>query len=285
MTLARFVYSTLPESEGEQEAEMSRFSAEPVSVADLARGPWRWAQNWHDLIFVHWPIPAESLAPVPARFELDLFDDRAWVSAVAFQLTTRLRGLPRLPLCSSFLELNLRTYVRCGGEKGVWFLSMHGNSRLAVWLGRRLTPLPYRFAHMTMSNRGEVRRFIGTSARRSLVALESFPIGDERPASDDPLDSWLLERYHAFVPDSLRTWQMKVRHAPWQIQPAAGRVAAGPLGDPWQLNLDRPPARIHLSAGLAAWVEPFHPIRSADHHEPALNLHDRAGADLRHQPF
>lgn len=50
--------------------------------------PWVMTQTWHDLLFAHWAINAADLrTKVPAAFDLDLFDGRAWVAVVPFHMT------------------------------------------------------------------------------------------------------------------------------------------------------------------------------------------------------
>lgn len=60
---------------------------------DLSGGRWRMAQRWNDLLFAHWPIPAEEMARLlPAGVEVDTFDGFAWVGVVPFwmdQVRTR----------------------------------------------------------------------------------------------------------------------------------------------------------------------------------------------------
>src|SRR5262249_3186317 len=109
-----------------------RLPAAPAPPAG-GRRPWRWSQHWHDLLFAHWQVPAARLRRhLPAGLDLDTWEGTAWVSVVAFRLGVRLRGLPPLGPGSNFLELNLRTYARLGGEPGVFFLSIHAGSRVAV---------------------------------------------------------------------------------------------------------------------------------------------------------
>ena len=71
-------------------------------------------QTWHDLLFAHWPVPADQVRPyIPPGLELDTFDDTAWLSVVPFRMSgVRPRHLPAVPWLSAFPELNLRTYVR-----------------------------------------------------------------------------------------------------------------------------------------------------------------------------
>jgi uncharacterized protein YqjF (DUF2071 family) len=66
-------------------------------------------QSWHGLLFAHWTIDIALVrAHVPPHFELDLFDDRAWIGVVPFYMTNvSPRGVPALPLISEFAELNV----------------------------------------------------------------------------------------------------------------------------------------------------------------------------------
>jgi uncharacterized protein YqjF (DUF2071 family) len=66
--------------------------------------PWVMTQTWHDLLFAHWPTtPSAMQAQVPAAFELDLFDDHAWIGIVPFHMTNVApRGVPSLPWVSEF---------------------------------------------------------------------------------------------------------------------------------------------------------------------------------------
>ena len=71
------------------------------------------AQSWHDLLFAHWPLPVETLAPlIPPGLTLDTFDGRAWIGVIPFRMSgVRLRGLPPMPGAAAFPELDVRTYV------------------------------------------------------------------------------------------------------------------------------------------------------------------------------
>src|SRR5438105_1472977 len=90
----------------------------------LPSGPWQWEQHWFELLFMHWPVPAQSLRPhVHAGLDLDTWDGSPWVSLVAFRLErVRHRWLPSLGLVDNIIELNLRTYVRYRDEPAIYFL-------------------------------------------------------------------------------------------------------------------------------------------------------------------
>lgn len=236
--------------------------ATEIGISEASPRPFQcqWVQSWRHLLFAHWPAPIRSVQRLlPSGLDPDCFDGQAWVSAVAFHLTTRPTGLPSVPLCSDLWELNLRTYVRCANVAAVTFLSMHGSRRSAVWLGRRLTPLPYAFARISAGNSG-VRRHFRCSDRSGPPLFEAaYEIdGAEFAPEAQSLDAWLLERYVAIVPDRRgRLKSMRVRHPPWRVLPVRAQVSAVGLGRPFGLELDDAPVPVHSAAGLRAEVGPF----------------------------
>ena len=221
----------------------------------------RWFQEWRDVLFIHWRVPPESLLPhLPPGLALDLWKGEAWVSAVAFRLKVRLRGFPAIWPVSTLLELNLRTYVRCGRGPGIFFLGMHADNLLAIVFARCLTPLPYAVAQITYTGQRR-RRFRTSTPAQLLLDAEFEPRGNCRGAAAHSLDAWLLERYRAFVPDRRgRLCRMTVEHPRWQVQDTALAVSAPALSKPWEIKLHPTPDFSHYSPGLAAQLWPFEPL-------------------------
>ena len=130
-------------------------------------------QTWHDLLFAHWPVAAGVLREkVPPELALDLHDGQAWIGVVPFRMSNvGARALPPVPTASTFLELNVRTYVRVRDKPGVYFFSLDAASRLAVAAARTLFQLPYFHADMHLDVTGQEvryesrRRARGPSAR------------------------------------------------------------------------------------------------------------------------
>lgn len=89
----------------------------------LPRHPWVMRMTWSQLLFAHWPVEPEQVAPLlPAGLTLDTRDGKAWVGVVPFFMSdVAPRCCPAIPRFSRFLELNVRTYVTCKGKPGVWF--------------------------------------------------------------------------------------------------------------------------------------------------------------------
>ena len=121
---------------------MSGHRFEPLFLAD-----------WDDAMFLHFAINSEFLRPhVP--FRLDTIDGKAFVSLVAFTMRNmrfhRGGDLTRWltwPIANhSFL--NLRTYVKAGGESGIHFISEWLNHPIATKLGPVSFGLPYRFGEL-----------------------------------------------------------------------------------------------------------------------------------------
>ena len=82
-------------------------------------GPWLISQIWHNLLFIHWPLPPAALQPfIPAGLALDTFDGQAWLGIVPFWITNRFHGLPPIPGTAIFNELNVRTYIIGEGKPG-----------------------------------------------------------------------------------------------------------------------------------------------------------------------
>src|SRR5258708_7385552 len=107
--------------------------------------PWVMTQIWHELLFVHWPIAPNVLRKlVPSILPLDTFDGQCWVGIIPFHMTyVRPRSIPSITALSSFVELNVRTYVTLQGIPGVYFFSLDAGNPIAVALARTFFHLPY----------------------------------------------------------------------------------------------------------------------------------------------
>jgi uncharacterized protein len=53
----------------------------------LPSRPWVLAMQWHDLLFMHWPVPPAVLRPaIPPALELETFDGAAWLGVTPFRM-------------------------------------------------------------------------------------------------------------------------------------------------------------------------------------------------------
>ena len=79
---------------------------------------------------------------LPHQLEPDLYEGKAYVSIVPFVMSDiRFFFSPVLPF-SKLYELNLRTYVRYKGKKGIFFFTLDSNHRLGNFIARNFFHLP-----------------------------------------------------------------------------------------------------------------------------------------------
>lgn len=226
----------------------------------VPRRRWTWRQNWLELLFAHWPVPASRLRHlVPAPLRIQEFAGTSWVGVVPFRMTGVMRRpFPDLPWISAFPELNLRLYVELDGRPGVWFVSLDATNPLAIWAARRLFRLPYHRARISFERERAGVRF--RSARLSNAPPISFS-ADYQPtsapfvAAANSLEAFLVERYCLYAADRRgNLFRAEVHHAPWQLQTAAGRVDAAQLLRAYNIEVGNQPPLLHYSERVTVVV-------------------------------
>lgn len=212
-------------------------SADPLLAARLrereepAGRPQVMWQRWQQLLFLHWPVePAQIQSRLPRGLAVDVWNDRAWLGIVPFDMHgIRPRFLPPVRGISWFLEWNVRTYVVDEhGRHGVWFFSLDCDQPFAVQLARRFFHLNYRHATMLRSTaadgviRDECR--LRAPAQEKPASLIWRPSADQSPAATTPgsFEFYLVERYRLFAHNQRHNRLITgvVRHPPYDLAPA-----------------------------------------------------------------
>lgn len=227
--------------------------------------PWVMRQTWRDLLFAHWPVPAEDLARLmPAGLPPDTFDGTAWVGVVPFVMTgVRPRGFPSVPPISNFPEINVRTYATRGGEPGVYFFSLDAGNALAVGLARALFSLPYFRARFSIQREGatvryDCRRVAGGAG----FAGAYHPAGPEFQAPPGSLEHFLVERYCLYTADRRGTiYRGQIRHPPWRLRVAEAEIARETLADAAGITLLAVPPLLHCAAPQEVVAWPIQRVR------------------------
>jgi uncharacterized protein YqjF (DUF2071 family) len=208
--------------------------------------------DWTDAIFVHFAVDARKMQPL-VPLELDCFDRVAYVSLVAFtqrnlrpSIGGRISQWLAMPLAQHEF-LNVRTYVRHGDTRGIFFLAEWIPNRLAAFIGPRTYGLPYRLGTLDYT---EFHRSV--SAGRHRLSFDVRREGHQRrTCAPGSLDHFLLERYSAFTCRNGITRQFDVAHAPWPITRAGADVIDATLlrssGD-WLDSAEL--ACVHCSPGV-----------------------------------
>ncbi|APW96866.1 hypothetical protein CHINAEXTREME_03370 [Halobiforma lacisalsi AJ5] len=193
------------------------------------RAPHVAAMTWRDGLFAHWPVDPGDLRPhVPDQVTLETRDGRAWVSVLPFVLAdVGLRGSPSI-VRTAFPELNVRTYVRYGGDSGLFFFSIDVGDSVIASLVRRTTRLPVRYARMRIGADGNEVAF---SSRRSRYRTVSGagearfdatygPTGETFRADHGTLEYWLTERRRFYAPERQGVLTGEIAHDRWPLRPA-----------------------------------------------------------------
>lgn len=223
---------------------------------------WALSMRWHDLLFIHWPVPADTVRPLlPPELTLDTYDGRAWIGLIPFRMSgVRPRFLPALPGVGAFEELNLRTYAVAGDRPGVWFFSLDVASRLAVEVARVTYHLPYFRASMRCETEAGWLHYRSRRCDRrgGPAALDARyrPCGPVFQAKSGSLESFLVDRYCLYAADrSGGLWRGEIHHAAWPLQPAELELVTSTMTHAAGLDLDGTPASLLFAACLevVAW--------------------------------
>ena len=193
------------------------------------------AFGWRRLLFANWPVDADRIdAHLPDALSVQTHDGTGWLSVVPFvNVHVRPRGVPkragvRLP------ELNLRTYVTCDGEPGVYFFNLDAQGALSV-LGARLTHhLPYYYARMRVEREGERTTFESRrrhpGARPARFSATYRPTGEAFAAEPGSLAEFLTERRRLFTQGTDGAVRhTDVDHPRWTLYDAAATLRENTL--------------------------------------------------------
>jgi uncharacterized protein len=211
-------------------------------------------QTWYDLLFVHWPIDASSLRSlVPNFLEIDTFHETAWIGVIPLGMRNiHFRNLPPIPFTSQFLELNVRTYVRSGEKRGVYFFSLDAANPLAVEVARTSYFLPYFNATMMHSCKGEdiVFKSERTDRRGKKCIFDASyrPIAEAQLTGKGTIEEWLTERYRLFTCSSTGKPKVaEIHHKQWSLQKAKAEIRANSMTEALGIKLPDTPPLLHFA--------------------------------------
>lgn len=190
--------------------------------------------RWVDVVFLHYEVEPAALRDL-VPFELDLFRGCAYVSAVAFTLRgmrPRIGGRVGAWLCAPLATerfLNLRTYVCCNDEPGIYFLAEWVAKRLNSILGPRIYGLPYRLGRLSYDHDPSSDEMRGRVTEANGCATLAYRACIDRGAESSTCvagtrEAFLLERYTAFTQRGQMRRRFDVWHRPWSCRAAEGHV-------------------------------------------------------------
>ncbi|WP_246944948.1 YqjF family protein [Bacillus pinisoli] len=212
--------------------ELNKIEHRPLP---LPSSPWVMTQKWDQLLFMHWPIPVDELKKhLPPQLEPDTFDGNSWIGLVPFTMNDiRVHGLPKVPYASSFLELNVRTYVTYKGKPGVYFFTLDANHKLAVAAARTLFSLPYVHADMEMKEMNGMVDFQSERTHRGFPAASFHvayrPTSPVFTAAEGSIEHWLTARYCLWTTKGKHVYRGDIHHVEWELQKAEAEVKVNKL--------------------------------------------------------
>jgi uncharacterized protein len=208
---------------GRQARSLRRVGHRPFP---LPSSRWTLGQTWEQTFFAHWPVPVDELRSlVPDELEIEEHDGSAWLGIMFFRVRAlRARGALPVPGISSFLQLNVRTYV-CGpdGLPGVWFFSIDASSRLAALGVRRIYHVPAFHARMTLDAVAgwHEAECVRVGERGRVFSGRYRATGETFHAEPGSLEWFLTERYRLFTTHGRRA---EMHHDRWLLIPAEAEI-------------------------------------------------------------
>jgi uncharacterized protein len=192
----------------------------PETVRPVRR-PWL-VQSWHDLAFLHWAVPPETVAPLlPAGAVPDTLGGVTYVGLIGFRMVGLgpLRG-PGLPYLGTFLETNVRLYSVDGqGRRGVVFRSLDAERLVPVLTAQAALRLPYKWSRMRLRKDGDLVRY--TCRRRPSGPSSDFSVRVGAPLSrPTDLEHFLTARWGLHTRAWGRTVHLPNEHPRWPLHRA-----------------------------------------------------------------
>ncbi|GER90879.1 hypothetical protein KDW_50410 [Dictyobacter vulcani] len=229
--------------------------------------PWIMRQNWHELLFAHWPIaPAVLKDVLPACFEIDTFASEAWLGIVPFRMSdVRPRGLFAFQHLSQFPELNVRTYVTIDGQPGVYFFSLDAGNPVAVALARSIFHLPYFNALMQCQRVGDTINYRSQRTHRGAAKADFIaryrPTGPVTYSQPQSIEAWLTDRYCLYTNRGSQVYRANIHHAHWPLQPAELEISRNTMASAHGTQLPATDPLLYYSHRLDVLVWPIQKIR------------------------
>lgn len=224
--------------------------------------------EWRNLLMANYVIDPAILAPyVPAKTELDQWDNNCYVSLVGFMFReTRVKGV-KIPFHVNFPEVNLRFYVRYKEnnewKRGVVFISEIVPKPAIAFIANKLfgeqyVSLPMRYSHQK-DDKGLL--YVGYKWKKNSQWNNISVIADETPIplQTESKEEFITEHFWGYTKmNTEKSGEYKVQHPRWNIHPVNSYEIDcnfGALyGNEFKILEKQKPASVFLAEGSAIKV-------------------------------
>lgn len=178
------------------------------------------SQVWADLVFLHWRVDPDEVAPLlPPGIHPDVYDGAGWVGLIPFRMAeTAVLGAVPVPYFGRFTEINVRLYgVDDTGRRGVVFASLEASRLASVAVARAAFGLPYQWAQTSAAIDQDTLTY---ASRRRAGDRPATRISARRTRSsvtDDKLAAFLTARWMLFQGRGSSTLAMPNQHPTWRL--------------------------------------------------------------------
>jgi len=217
--------------------------------------------EWRKLIMVNYAIdPALLSSFIPAKTELDIWNNKCYLSLVGFMfLNTKVLGV-KVPFHINFPEVNLRFYVRSNGindyKRGVVFIREIVPRWALAFVANKF--FNERYVTLPMKNRWSINESeinIGydwktTKWNRVEVKAAVQP----QAIMPESEEEFIAEHYWGYtMMDKQRTGAYYVEHPKWEVYPVSGYMIDCDFGKLYGARFDavekQEPESVFLAEG------------------------------------
>lgn len=181
--------------------------------------------NWEDIIMANYEIDPAILLPfLPKGVELDLFDNKCYISFVGFMFkNTKIFNIP-IPKFGSFEEINLRFYVsrKVGNEvrRGVVFINETIPYPIVAWVANKLynekyTVVPTKHNYENKINSKSIKFEWLLNNNWNYIQVERTNTCNK--LENNSLEKFIYEHYYGYTKtNDIKTEEYKLQHPSWE---------------------------------------------------------------------
>jgi uncharacterized protein YqjF (DUF2071 family) len=183
--------------------------------------------NWEDIIMANYEIDPTILLPfLPKGVELDLFNNKCYVSLVGFMFkNTKIFSIP-IPKFGTFEEINLRFYVvkreNNTIKRGVVFINETIPYPIVAWMANKL----YKEHYTVVPTKHTKLRFEHTQSitfewevEKNWLSMAVTSSNQSESMKKDSLEQFIFEHYYGYTKvNDYKTEEYKLQHPSWKTR-------------------------------------------------------------------